>query len=88
MVSAVSQFPALTPRPPKSPKSRVESYRELALQAINRVAEFRSRAEQYAAKGDQQIADAYQQQTNEAIARAELVSRPSPTLLQESLRHP
>jgi len=51
--------------------ARAEGYRELAMQAINSVTAYRTKAEQYASQGEAEIAAEYQQLANEAIARAE-----------------
>ena len=56
---------------PSQQQSRAGGYRELAMQAINSVADYRARAEQNTAQGQAEIAAEYQQLANEAVARAE-----------------
>lgn len=57
--------------PIRSCQVRAEAYRDLAMQAINSVADYRSRADQFKQKGQDEIAAEYQQLANEAVARAE-----------------
>ena len=52
-------------------QARADAYRELAMQAINSVAGFRSKADHYTQQGQDEIAGEYQQLANEAVARAE-----------------
>ena len=52
-------------------QSRAGGYRELAMQAINSVTDYRARAEQNTTQGQAEIAAEYQQLANEAVARAE-----------------
>lgn len=52
-------------------QARAEAYRELAMQAINSVAGFRSKADQHKALGQDKIAAEYHELANEAVARAE-----------------
>ncbi len=50
---------------------RAEAYRDLAMQAINRVADYRAKAELFTQQGQAEIAAEYHQLANEAVARAE-----------------
>ena len=52
-------------------QSRADSYRELAMQAINDVAEYKTRAEHQTERGYPQIATEYLQLASEATVRAE-----------------
>jgi hypothetical protein len=61
----------MSAQPIPGPHSRAESYRELAMQAINSVTGYKAQAERYAALGDTRIAAEYEKLANEAIARAE-----------------
>ena len=55
----------------QSQPGRAEAYRDLAMQAINSVAGYRSRADQFKQQGQGEIAAEYQHLANEAVARAE-----------------
>ncbi len=57
--------------PTQAYQSRAEAYSELAMQAINSVAGYRSKADQFVQQGQADIAAEYHQLANEAVTRAE-----------------
>jgi len=62
--------PKMSAKPIPQPQSRAESYRELAMEAINRTGEYEAKAEQYALQGDTQVAAEYRQLAAEAKTHA------------------
>jgi len=61
----------MSAQPKKQTNSRAEGYRELSMQALNSVTEYKVKAQHYSALGQADIAAEYQQLATEAIARAE-----------------
>jgi hypothetical protein len=61
----------MSAQPIPQPQSRAESYRELAMEAINRMAGYKTKAERHARQGDTQIAREYRQLAAESRVRAE-----------------
>jgi hypothetical protein len=60
----------MSARPIPQPQSRAESYRELAKEAINRMAGYQAKAEHHARQRDAQIAGEYRQLAAEAKTHA------------------